>query len=105
VDDQFMVGDRMMVAPLFAGEAGRKVVIPEGQWHDFWTGESVGGATERNVPAATENIPVYVKAGSIIPWAEVELHSDAPESGAWPFASMAKARCRLRSATGKIHCS
>lgn len=80
VDDQFMVGDRMMVAPLFAGEAGRTVVLPSGRWQDFWTGESVGGATELNVPAATENIPVYVKTGSIIPWAEVGLHSDAPET-------------------------
>ena len=38
VDDQYMVGDRMMVAPLFAGEKSRKVVFPEGNWHDFWTG-------------------------------------------------------------------
>ena len=30
VDDQYMIGDRMMVAPLFAGEPSRKVVIPQG---------------------------------------------------------------------------
>ena len=80
VDDQFMIGDRMMVAPLFAGEPGRKVVIPEGRWHDFWTGQSVEGGSELNVPAETENIPVYVKSGSIVPWAEVGLHGDAPEA-------------------------
>ena len=46
VDDQYMIGDRMMVAPLFAGEASRKVVMPQGAWHDFWSGEAVAGGTE-----------------------------------------------------------
>lgn len=80
VDDQYMVGDRMMVAPLFAGEPGRRVVLPQGRWHDFWTGQSIEGGSELNVPADTENIPVYVRSGSIVPWAEVGLHSDAPET-------------------------
>lgn len=80
VDDQYMVGDRMMVAPLFAGEAERKVVMPAGAWHNFWTGEKVAGGTELTVPASTERIPVYVRSGSIVPWADVGLHAGAPES-------------------------
>ncbi len=80
VDDQYMVGDRMMVAPLFAGEPGRTVVLPEGQWHDFWTGQAVGGGSDFDVPATTDKIPVYVKSGSIVPWAEVGLHSGTPEA-------------------------
>jgi alpha-D-xyloside xylohydrolase len=80
VDDQYMVGDRMMVAPLFAGEPGRRVVLPEGAWHDFWTGEAVEGGTELQVPASTERIPVYVKSGSIVPWADVGLFAGAPET-------------------------
>lgn len=80
VDDQYMIGDRMMVAPLFAGEPERKVVIPEGTWHDFWTGEAIAGGAERTVPASSERIPVYVKTGSIVPWADVGLHADAPET-------------------------
>jgi alpha-D-xyloside xylohydrolase len=80
VDDQFMVGDRMMVAPLFAGEPGRKVVIPQGAWHDFWTGKQIEGGTELYLPASTERIPVYVKSGSIVPWADVGLHAGAPET-------------------------
>jgi alpha-D-xyloside xylohydrolase len=67
VDDQYMVGDRMMVAPLFAGEPQRKVVIPQGEWHDFWTGERIQGGNEFFVPASSEQIPVYVKSGSIFP--------------------------------------
>jgi alpha-D-xyloside xylohydrolase len=80
VDDQFMVGDRMMVAPLFAGEPSRKVVFPDGEWHDFWTGEAVGGGKERTMTASFEKIPVYVKSGSIVPWADTGLFALAPET-------------------------
>jgi alpha-D-xyloside xylohydrolase len=80
VDDQYMIGDRMMVAPLFAGEASRKVVMPQGSWHNFWSGERVLGGTELSAPASTERIPVYVKSGSIVPWADVGLFAEAPES-------------------------
>lgn len=80
IDDQYMVGDRMLVAPLFAGEPDRKVALPGGiDWHDFWTGTLVRGGTSITVQASTEKIPVYVKAGSVIPWARVGLHADAPE--------------------------
>jgi alpha-D-xyloside xylohydrolase len=80
VDDQYMMGDRMMVAPLFAGEPGRKVVIPEGEWHEFWTGEKVAGGTEVSVAAAQDRIPVYVKSGSIVPWADVGMHAGTAET-------------------------
>ncbi len=66
-DDQFMVGDRMMVVPLFDGEPSRKVVLPRGNWHDFWTGEPVDGGQTVSVAASYERIPVYVKAGSVLP--------------------------------------
>jgi alpha-D-xyloside xylohydrolase len=80
VDDQYMMGDRMMVAPLFAGEASRNVVMPQGSWHDFWSGEAVTGGTGLSVPASTERIPVYVKSGSIIPWADVAMFAGTPET-------------------------
>lgn len=80
VDDQYMVGDRMMVAPLFAGEPNRKVLLPEGDWHDFWTGALIHGGAELSVSSSTANIPVYVKAGSVIPWAGVGLFAQAPET-------------------------
>jgi alpha-D-xyloside xylohydrolase len=81
VDDQYLVGDRMMVAPLFAGEPKRKIVIPRGPaWHDFWTGTKLEGGSEITVGASAQNIPVYVKTGSIVPWADVGLHAGAPET-------------------------
>lgn len=80
VDDQYMIGDRMMVAPLFAGEPARKIAFPGGGWHDFWTGEAIAGGTEISVLASTGRIPVYVKTGSIVPWADVGLYAGAPET-------------------------
>ena len=80
VDDQYMIGDRMMVAPLFAGEPSRKVIIPGGEWHDFWTGEAIKGGTELSVASSQERIPVYVKSGSIVPWADAGLYAGAPET-------------------------
>ena len=79
VDDEYMIGDRMLVAPLFAGEAKRTIVLPDGGWHDFWTGELVSGS-EIEATASTENIPVFVRSGSIIPLAEVGASSASDES-------------------------
>ena len=80
VDDQYMIGDRMMVAPLFAGEPERRIVLPKGGWHDFWTGEAFQGASEIRLPESTERIPVYVKEGGVIPWADVGLFAGAPQT-------------------------
>ncbi len=71
IDDQYMIGDRIMAAPLFAGEPSRKVVIPSGSWHDFWTGEPIAGPTTLTVPASYQRIPVYVKSSSVLPLAAV----------------------------------
>lgn len=82
VDDQYLVGDRMMIAPLFANEATRKIVFPAGEdWHDFWTGKRIpGGSTITLQAADTRDIPAYVRTGSIVPWAEVGLHAGTPQS-------------------------
>jgi len=100
------------VAPLFAGEPGRKVVLPQGAWHDFWSGEPLNGGTEIQVSASTERVPVYVKSGSIVPWADVGMYASAPESrrltarvygdGSLPFAMRAGDKTlRLSWSNGK----
>lgn len=64
--DQFMVGPSILVAPIFAGEESRKVVLPQGKWYDFYTGKLVGEGEVITVTPG-KNIPVYVKEGGIIP--------------------------------------
>lgn len=65
--DQFMVGKDLLVAPLFAGEKERKVILPQGKWYDFYTGDYVGeGEVIIAVPGLSK-IPVYVRNGGIVP--------------------------------------
>ena len=68
--DEFMVGESLLVAPLFAGETERKVVLPAGRWYDFYTGEFAGEGEVITVRPGLDRIPVYVKDGGIIPMYE-----------------------------------
>jgi alpha-D-xyloside xylohydrolase len=67
VDDSYLVGDRMLVAPVFAGETNRRIALPHGRWCDFWTGETVEGGAVLSVETRLDRIPVYVKSGSVFP--------------------------------------
>jgi alpha-glucosidase (family GH31 glycosyl hydrolase) len=71
--DQFMVGDELLVAPMFAGDTARSVILPSGRWYDFYTGALVGagagaGAGETiTVKPGLDRIPLFVRDGGIIP--------------------------------------
>ena len=67
VKDQFMVGENLLVAPLFAGETERKVILPQGRWYDFYTGKLAGEGEVITVSPGLDRIPVYVKDGGIVP--------------------------------------
>lgn len=68
VKDQFMFGESILVAPLFAGESGRKVTLPAGKWYDFYTGQYVGAGEVIEVDASSsDRIPLFVRDGAIIP--------------------------------------
>lgn len=79
IRDQYMAGEYLLVAPMFVGETSRKVVLPEGNWYDFYTGDYVGNGETITVSPGLERIPVFVKDGGIIPMMEAVLH--APRSG------------------------
>lgn len=67
ITDQYMAGEDLLVAPMFAGETTREVVLPEGRWYDFYTGEYVGGGEVITVTPGLERIPLFVRDGGIIP--------------------------------------
>src|SRR3546814_7710667 len=72
-----MAGEYLLVAPLFAGEESRKVILPRGKWYDFYTGEYVGGGEVITVTPGLDKIPVFVKDGGIIPMMPPLLHATA----------------------------
>jgi len=78
IKDQYMAGEYLLVAPLFAGQSTRKVVLPKGKWFDFYTGAYVGNGEVISVTPGLDKIPVYVKDGGIIPMMQPRLH--APKS-------------------------
>ena len=67
VKNQYMVGDNLLIAPLFTGETERKVILPKGKWYDFYTGELVGDSEIITIKPGLDKIPVYVKDGGIVP--------------------------------------
>jgi alpha-D-xyloside xylohydrolase len=76
VDNQYLMGDSLMVAPAFAGEHERSVYLPAGDWYDFWTEKRhTGGQTIRVAPPI-EQIPLYVRADTILPLAVPTLHTE-----------------------------
>ena len=64
LSSEYLFGDDMIVAPLTAPEKERDVWLPAGTWYDFFTGEKFEGGTHHVV---TDGIPVYVKAGTLLP--------------------------------------
>lgn len=65
--DQYMMGPSILVAPVFTGEKTRKVILPKGNWYDFYTGELAGNGQTITIQAKLEQIPLFVKDGGIIP--------------------------------------
>lgn len=79
IKDQYMAGEYLLVAPMFVGETSRKVILPAGDWYDFYTGEYAGNGETIEVTPGLDRIPVYVKDGAIIPMTSPRLH--APKAG------------------------
>ncbi|MGB5170301.1 MAG: glycoside hydrolase family 31 protein [Eudoraea sp.] len=66
--DEFIFGDQILVCPVQEPNAkGRRMYIPRGQWHNYWTGELVVGGMEKWVTADIDKIPIFIKEGAIIP--------------------------------------
>ena len=64
----YMFCEDILVAPV-TEEYGisKTIVMPDGNWTDFWTGENIKGGSEITVRASEGTIPLYLKAGSVIP--------------------------------------
>jgi alpha-glucosidase len=68
IDDEFMVGADLLAAPILQpGQTSRLVYLPAGAWFDFWTGKSIQGGAMIQAAAPLETIPLYVRAGAVIP--------------------------------------
>jgi alpha-glucosidase/alpha-D-xyloside xylohydrolase len=74
--DQYLYGRDILVAPIVEKAAGsRSIYLPAGVWYDFWTNEKINGGREINRPVDLETIPLYVRAGAIIPMGPVKQYT------------------------------
>ncbi|WP_303324461.1 alpha-xylosidase [uncultured Duncaniella sp.] len=98
IDDEYYFGDSFLVAPVMNSENRRDIYLPEGKWVNFFTGEVAdGGRWLKDVEVPLDEMPVYVKYGSDIPFypeavdctdqmdmaKTVSLHVDDEFKGIW----------------------
>jgi alpha-glucosidase/alpha-D-xyloside xylohydrolase len=75
--DEYLWGRNLLVAPVVEqGATSRNVYLPRGFWYDFWTGEKVEGGREVSRKVDLETMPLYVRAGSILPLGPVKQYAE-----------------------------
>lgn len=68
LEDEFVCGDHLLVAPVLEeGARRRRVTLPAGPWYDVWRDELVWGPTRLDVEAPLKRIPVFARAGAVVP--------------------------------------
>jgi alpha-glucosidase/alpha-D-xyloside xylohydrolase len=82
IGDQYLWGRDLMIAPVYTkGATTKSVYLPSGDWYDWWTNaRTTGGRTvQRDVDLAT--MPIYARAGAIVPVDPVRQHTGETISG------------------------
>lgn len=83
IGDQYMFGPAILVSPVYEyGARDRDVYLPAGtSWYDFYTGNRVDGGAHVKAAAPLSRIPLYVRAGSIIPIGpEIQYTGEKPDA-------------------------
>lgn len=67
-EDAYLFGDSFLVAPVVtAGKREKTVPLPDGTWINYWTDQAVTGGASVTVDAPLDRLPLFVRAGSIVP--------------------------------------
>ncbi|TMA11005.1 MAG: glycoside hydrolase family 31 protein [Deltaproteobacteria bacterium] len=67
IDDEYMLGPDLLVAPMFKPRGSREIYLPAGAWYDFWTDRRFVGAGWITYEAELETLPLFARAGAVIP--------------------------------------
>ena len=78
IGDQFMFGPSFMVSPVYRyGDRSREIYFPQAEgWYDFYSGKFQAGGERKVIEAPYERIPLYVRAGAIIPFGDDIQYTD-----------------------------
>ncbi|HUI65091.1 MAG TPA: glycoside hydrolase family 31 protein [Bacteroidota bacterium] len=73
----YLWGDELLVSPVVeAGQRIKKVNLPPGIWINYWTDEQLAGGRSVSVSSPLEEMPLFVRSGSIVPMGEPVRYSD-----------------------------
>ena len=74
--DEYLLGKFVLVAPVTVpGKFAREVYLPEGEWYDYETNEKYTGGKYILADAPLDKVPVFIRAGAILPVAEGNIQS------------------------------
>ena len=77
IGDQFMFGPSFMVSPVYRYDRSREIYFPQAEgWYDFYSGKFQAGGERKVIEAPYERIPLYVRAGAIIPFGDDIQYTD-----------------------------
>lgn len=78
IDDEFMLGPFLLVAPVLKeGAHTREVYLPKGKWYDFWSDKAYQGPARVCVDAPLDVVPLFVKDGALVPmWSPIGCSSE-----------------------------
>lgn len=105
VDDQYLLGRSLLVAPVLDASERRRVYLPPGDWVDYWTKALVPGGRHLDVEAPLETVPLYVRAGAILPLGPLRQHTGERASEPLTvelYAPRGEAELRLTEAEGEV---
>ncbi len=73
----YMWGDAFLVSPVVtSGQKKKEIVLPKGLWTDYWSDSVLVGGRRVTVETSLDKLPLFVKAGSIVPMAPLMQYSD-----------------------------
>lgn len=82
LDDEFMVGDQILVAPIVQkSKRQRLVYLPAGEWVDFWNHQTYTGQQDIVVQAPLDKLPLFIKRQTLLPWGPAVDHiAETPDT-------------------------
>ncbi|WP_143462745.1 glycoside hydrolase family 31 protein [Levilactobacillus enshiensis] len=82
LDDEFMVGDNVLVAPIVQkSKVNRTVYLPAGDWIDFWNNREYPGNQDILVDAPLDKLPLFIKKDTLLPWGQEVSHvAETPDT-------------------------
>ena len=70
LDTQFLLGDALLIAPVFYARRERDVYLPDGEWVEYWSDERYAGGRTVTIETPLDVMPIFLRAGHLVPFGE-----------------------------------